>query len=259
MDQRTKAAITTLLLTAAISMISCGDPQYIYGTPEAIPPGDECPSGGYRLKQGLDDNDNGVLDDGEVVDNIKVCNGAFWDVENGGGDGDSNDPTATEEEWFKRYDVVERTLMNWENCEEKTVRIDHNFTNEKPTYNLITYCKYPTIASCKDNDVIVDSSCWHVYNDSRVDPIKREDVEESDEAANWLVDVDGSNGWICDIWDDYYRRYTDSIDFGEMWNGSWDHDHSIDPGEDSPHYNYYTYMRDGAGHVETRITCLSVP
>jgi hypothetical protein len=42
--------------------------------PEAI--GGSCASGGYRLNTGIDENDNGILDDSEVGNSQLICNGA---------------------------------------------------------------------------------------------------------------------------------------------------------------------------------------
>lgn len=248
-------AALIFIATVIVATISCGDQPYIYGHPEEIPPGEECPSGGYWLSQGIDENGNDKLDEAEVQDKLKVCNGVFWDVE-GGGEGGAK---MTEEDWFMRYDVIEKTTINWENCEEKRIITEQNYSDEQPTYRITEYCKYPTIATCKDNDVIVDSSCWLDYGNELLGPTKREVTTEG--AANWFIDVDGSNGWICDIMDtEVYVRYTKRINIGEIWDGTWYRDISIEPDDETcVDYDYHFQIKDGTRHVETRITCISVP
>lgn len=63
-------AIATLLAVAA-----CGSPASLLRV-EAIPPGAECPAGGVTLLTGVDDNDNGQLDAGEVESTQAICDGA---------------------------------------------------------------------------------------------------------------------------------------------------------------------------------------
>ncbi|GAB4237001.1 MAG: hypothetical protein Tsb0034_11900 [Ekhidna sp.] len=50
-----------------------GSTSLIVATPEE--PGDNCSAGGIKLQMGIDDNDNGELDAGEVVSTNYICNG----------------------------------------------------------------------------------------------------------------------------------------------------------------------------------------
>jgi len=65
-----------VLLALTVSMTACKKDQHnqLVGI-DVVEPGDDCPNGGLAIMTGTDENDDGVLDAGEVSDTNLVCNG----------------------------------------------------------------------------------------------------------------------------------------------------------------------------------------
>jgi len=87
---RTKELASALAVLAAFGLAACNDSDGNGGGDSAAPsvsanatavaPGAECAAGGVEVETGIDENENGVLDDDEVDETAVLCNGEDGDA-----------------------------------------------------------------------------------------------------------------------------------------------------------------------------------
>ncbi len=86
-DQNDNGALDTEEITATKYICAGVDGNDSLTVIDPVDPGDDCAASGYEIKNGVDTDNNGTLDAGEVVSDVFVCNGVDGTDGQNGADG----------------------------------------------------------------------------------------------------------------------------------------------------------------------------
>ncbi len=86
-DTNDNGLLDTEEITATKYLCNGADGNDSLTTIDPVAPGADCTAGGYEIKNGVDTDNNGTLDAGEVVSDVFVCNGVDGTDGNNGADG----------------------------------------------------------------------------------------------------------------------------------------------------------------------------